>query len=355
MHGPATSPVHTARRRRRSGWRRLRGWRWLAGVAMAAVAALVVWLLVRQGLQVDWPGVWQALRALPVPTLAAAAALAWAGHLVYGCFDLFGRHVVRHGLGVARTMGVTLIAYPFTLNLGSLIGGASVRYRLYSRQGLDVGQIAQVISLSIATNWLGYCVLACALFWAWTPPLPEGWRMGSGQLPWLGTVLACVALGYLALCARRGGHRPLMLRGRRLPLPTWRVALLQLVLSCTHWALMAASVWVLARQQVPYAAALATVLLGAVAGLVSRIPAGLGVLEAVGTAVLAVHLPVSQALAVVLAFRAVYYFAPLAPAALALLATELWWRRHQPTTSSQEKQPLALFRQAQAAINTIAN
>ena len=59
--------------------------------------------------------------------------------------------------------------------------------------------------------------------------------------------------------------------------------------------------------------------------------------------------------AVVLAFRAVYYFAPLAPAALALLATELWWRRHQPTTSSQEKQPLALFRQAQAAINTIAN
>ena len=107
MHGPATSPVHTARRRR-SGWRRLRGWRWLAGLAMAAVAALVVWLLVRQGLQVDWPGVWQALRALPVPTLAAAAALAWAGHLVYGCFDLFGRHVVRHGLGVARTMGVTL-------------------------------------------------------------------------------------------------------------------------------------------------------------------------------------------------------------------------------------------------------
>ncbi|MBV2218097.1 MAG: UPF0104 family protein, partial [Diaphorobacter sp.] len=112
MHGPATSPVHTAHRRRRSGWRRLRGWRWLAGLAMAAVAALVVWLLVRQGLQVDWPGVWQALRALPVPTLAAAAALAWAGHLVYGCFDLFGRHVVRHGLGVARTMGVTLIAYP---------------------------------------------------------------------------------------------------------------------------------------------------------------------------------------------------------------------------------------------------
>lgn len=340
MRGTLSTSESTPRRPRPGPWQALRAWRgwpWLAGAAMAALGALVVWLLVRQGRQVDWPGVWKALRALRAPTLAAAAALAWAGHLAYGCFDLFGRHVVRHGLGAARTMGITLIAYPFTLNLGSLIGGASVRYRLYSRQGLGVGQIAQVIALSMTTNWLGYCVLACALFWAWAPPLPEGWRMGSAQLPWLGTLLACVALGYLALCARRGGQQPLALRGRRLPLPTWGVALLQLALSCTHWALMAASVWVLARQQVPYAAALATVLLGAVAGLVSRIPAGLGVLEAVGTAVLAVHLPVSQALAVVLAFRAVYYFAPFAPAALALLATELWWRQRRPATGSKAK------------------
>lgn len=318
-------------------WRALlasRAWRWVGGLLMGAVALFIVWLLVRQGMHVDWPAVWRALKELPPATLALGAALAWASHLAYGCFDLFGRHVVRHDVSAARTMAITLIAYPFTLNLGSLIGGVSVRYRLYSRQGLEVGQIAQVVVLSIVTNWVGYFLLACAVFWHWTPQLPEGWQIGAQQLRWLGVALAAVSVLYVLLCARRGG-RPFTLRGRTLPLPTWRVALLQLALSSLNWSLMGGAVWALAQGRVPYPAALAMVLLGAVAGLVSRIPAGLGVLEAVGTAVLSAYLPVSQALAVVLAFRALYYLAPLAVAALALLATEVLWRRRAPPAASR--------------------
>jgi len=342
---PASSAAAaTPRPAGRSRWQALaahRGWRWVGGACMGAVALLVVWLLVQRGMQVDWPGVWRALQGLPGGTLALAAALAWASHLAYGCFDLFGRHAVGHGLSVARTVAITLIAYPFTLNLGSLIGGVSVRYRLYSRQGLSVGQIAQVVVLSIATNWVGYFVLACGVFWGWAPPLPQGWQIAPQQLRWLGVLLAGVSVAYVLLCARRGG-RALHVRGRSLPLPRWRVALLQLALSCANWALMGGAVWALAQGQAPYPAALATVLLGAVAGLLSRIPAGLGVLEAVGTAVLSAYLPVSQALAVVLAFRALYYLAPLALAALALLATELLWRRRAPEDPTEgENSPQA--------------
>jgi uncharacterized membrane protein YbhN (UPF0104 family) len=324
--------AHTAppQRRRRGAWP------WLAGAFTAALIALVVWLLLRQARQVDWPGVWQALRALPPGTLALGALLAWASHLAYGCFDLFGRHVLRHGLGVARTMGVTLTAYPFALNLGSIIGGVSVRWRLYSRQGLQPGQIGQVIVLSIITNWLGYCVLACAVFWAWAPPLPPGWEIGPHRMRLLGAVLAAVAALYLALCAWRGG-RPLAVRGHELPLPRARVALLQMLLSCVNWALMGGALWALAGGQAPYAAALAAVLLGAVAGLLSRIPAGLGVIEAVGPAVLSPWMPASQALAVVLAYRALYYFAPLAVAGVALLAWE--WRGKIQAKSASSAYP----------------
>ncbi len=315
-----------------SGWRALlasRGLRWAGGALMAAVALFIVWLLVRQGMHVDWPAVWRALKGLPPGTLALGALLAWASHLAYGCFDLFGRHAVRHSLSVARTMAITLIAYPFTLNLGSLIGGVSVRYRLYSRQGLTLGQIAQVVVISIITNWVGYFLLACAVFWSWAPQLPEGWHLGAQQLRWLGVLLAGVSVLYLLASIWRGGQ-VLTLRGRQLPLPGWRMALAQLALSSLNWSLMGGAIWALAQGQVPYPAALATVLLGAVAGLVSRIPAGLGVLEAVGTAVLSAYLPASHALAVILAFRALYYLAPLAVAALALLATELLWRRSAP-------------------------
>lgn len=329
-------PLHPTEATKPARWRALldsRAWRWAGGALMAAVALLIVWLLVRQATRVDWPAVWRALQGLPHATLALGALLAWASHLAYGCFDLFGRHVVRHGLSVPRTMAITLIAYPFTLNLGSIVGGVSVRYRLYSRQGLSVGQIAQVVVVSIVTNWVGYFLLACAVFWNWAPQLPEGWHLSQQQLRWVGVLLAAVSVLYLLLSVWRGGQQ-IALRGHSLPLPTWRVALLQLLASSLNWSLMGGAVWALAQGQAPYPAALATVLLGAVAGLISRIPAGLGVLEAVGTAVLSAWLPATQALAVMLAFRALYYLAPLAVAALALLATELLWRRRAPQSGA---------------------
>lgn len=317
--------------------RRQRWWPWLASVLTGAFIVFVLTLLVRQAHAVDWSAVWTAFRALPVSVLASAGALCATSHLLYSTFDLFGRHYTRHGLSVARTVGITLIAYPFTLNLGSIIGGVAARYRLYTRQGVAVGQIGQIVGLSIITNWLGYFVLAGVVFWVWTPQLPAGWEMGAHQLPWIGAVLAAVTLAYLVLCMVRRGA-PLQVRGHAFPQPRWPVGLLQVALSAANWAVMAGALWLLTQQQAPYAAALATILLGAVAGLISRIPAGLGVLEAVGTAVLSAYMPTSQALAAVLAYRALYFFAPLALAAVAFGATELFWRRRQPGRAGMELQ-----------------
>lgn len=304
--------------------RRQRWWPWLATALSVAFIAFVGFLLYRQAIKVDWAGVWKAFLALPTGVLLVAAAFAWSSHLLYSTFDLFGRYYTQHGLTLARTMGITLIAYPFTLNLGSLIGGVSARYRLYSRQGVDVGQIGQIVGLSIITNWLGYFVLAGAVFWAWTPQLPAGWEMSSTQLRWIGAALAGVTALYLALCVWRKGA-PLTLRGHTFPMPSASVGVLQVVVSTVNWMLMGGAIWMLTQQQAPYAAALATVLLGAIAGLISRIPAGLGVLEAVGVAVLSAYMPAPQALAAILAYRTLYFFAPLLLAAVAFGATELFW------------------------------
>lgn len=327
-HPADTAPPGPARHRR-GAWQRLRHqrwWPWVATVLSAGFVLFVALLIYRQAREVDWRAVWTAFLALPRSVLLTAGAFAWASHVLYSTFDLFGRHYTRHRLTVARTMGITLIAYPFTLNLGSIIGGVAARYRLYSRQGLTVGQIGQIVGLSIITNWLGYFVLAGAVFWAWTPQLPPGWEMSGHQLRWIGSALAAVTVLYVAACAWRGGQ-PLQVRGRTFPLPHWSAGLLQVLASTANWMIMGAAVWVLTQQQAPYAAALATVLLGAIAGLISRIPAGLGVLEAVGTAVLSAYMPATQALAAILAYRALYFFAPLGVAALAFGATELFWRR----------------------------
>lgn len=313
-----------------TGWRSMTQrpwWPWLKRSAVALFLTLVAWLILRHARLVDWHAVLRALRNLPVSVLAMGGALALASHLTYGTFDWVGRHCSRHRLGLFATLGIAMTSYPFILNLGSLVGGVGVRYRLYSRRGVDPGTIGQVVAISIVTNWLGYLVLMAVLPWLWQPPPVAGWSVTSGQWRTGGMLLGCLPLAYVWLCALRAG-RAFTWRGHSLPWPRWPVALWQVAASACNWMFMGAALWTVLQGQVAYPAALATVMLGAVAGLVLRVPAGLGVLEAVGVALLtAPPLDSAEVLAALLAYRALYYFAPLLPATLALGAAELHWRQ----------------------------
>lgn len=295
---------------------------WLASSLGVAFALFIVYLLVQNTRTIDWGAVWSACLALPVPALLAGGLLALASHLLYSTFDLFGRKYTNTGLSVGRTVAITLVAYPFALNIGSILGGAAVRLRLYGRQGIGALQLGQILGLSIITNWLGYFLLAGAVLWAWTPKLPEAWGLSTGALPWVGGVLFALPLLYVAACHWRGG-RALQWRDHTFPLPHAPGGALQVLVSAVNWALMGGAVWMLCGQEVPYPAALAAVLLGAVAGLISRIPAGLGVLETVGVAVLSPYMPQPEALAAILAYRLMYFLLPLGLAIIAFGISEV--------------------------------
>lgn len=301
-------------------WPRLRrhALRALTWAFFAGVAAFTV----RYALTVDWPAVGRALAATPGHVLLQATALAGASHAVYSGFDLIGRHYTRHGLPIPGVMAVTFISYAFNLNLGSLVGGVAMRLRLYSRRGLAPGVIAQVIALSMLTNWLGYCVLGGVVFLAAPPALPGDWALGTTGLRIVGVALLAAAATYLALClhARR---REFTVRGHLLVLPPARLAATQVALSCANWSLMALLLVTLLPVRLPFAEVLATLLVAALAGVITHVPAGLGVLEAVFVALLSHRVPVPSLLAALLAYRAVYYLGPWALAA----ATYAWLER----------------------------
>ena len=204
-----------------SGWRhgsQQAWWPWLTRGVAIAFFAVVAALIFRQARTVDWPAVLQALRDLPTAALALGGALAPLSHFTYGSFDWVGRHCSGHRLPRGTTLAIAMTSYPFTLNLGSLIGGVGVRYRLYARRGVDPGTIGQVVGTSIVTNWVGYLMLAGVLSWLWQPPALAGWTVAPWQWHLGGTVLGCLPLAYLALCAVRRG-RALTLRGHAFPLP----------------------------------------------------------------------------------------------------------------------------------------
>lgn len=301
-------------------------WPWLKRALGLAFFALVAWLLVKYARGVDWRAVRESMQELPRAALWQAGALCLASHLLYSCFDLVGRCYTQHGLSVGKVMQVNFISYAFNLNFGSLIGGVAFRYRLYSRLGLAYATITRVLTLSMLTNWLGYLLLAGIVFTVAPLALPPDWRINSEGLRLLGVALLAGALGYLLLCGW-SKKRSWMIRGHELLLPRPRMALLQLTMSCANWSIMAGAVYVLLQGRVPYDAVLSVLLIAAVAGVITHVPAGLGVLEAVFIALLSHRVPEHTLLGALLGYRALYYIAPLSIAGVLYLMVELRARK----------------------------
>lgn len=296
-------------------------WPWARRIATLLFFALVVWLLFKQARTIDWSEVWTAVAEHPVRSLLLAGLLAALSHLLYSSFDLLGRHYTGHKLPTFTVMLTTFISYAFNLNLGSLVGGVAFRFRLYSRLGLDNARIGRILGISMLTNWLGYLLLAGAIFASGLLEVPAEWRIAGPPLQWLGGVLLLAGAGYMAACFL-SKRRLLVLRGHELPLPTGRMALLQVVMSCTNWMLMGAMVWTLLDQRIGYPTVLGVLLIAAIAGVVTHVPAGLGVLEAVFVALLSDRIPAGELLASLLIYRAMYYLVPLALATVLHLTIE---------------------------------
>jgi len=303
-------------------------WPWVRRAAVWGFFALIAWLLVRQARTIDWDDVLDAIRALRATTLLAAGAMAACSFVLYSTYDLLGRHLTRHRLGTGTVMGVTFISYAFNLNLGSLVGGVAFRYRLYSRLGLGNETITRVLGFSMFTNWIGYLLVAGVAFCFWPLDLPPGWKIGNDGLRMLGAVLLMLAFAYVLLCAFVRG-RVWRVRGHAFKTPGLAMALLQLAMSCANWSLIGGVIWFLLQGAVGYPHVLAVLLVAAVAGVVTHVPAGLGVLEAVFVALLAHQVPEATLLGALLAYRGLYYLLPLTVATLGYLVTEVRARRLQ--------------------------
>jgi len=296
-------------------------WGWVKCAAPWVLAAVVLALVARQARTVAWPEVWEALRAQSPARLAVAAGLALVSHGLYACFDLIGRRMVGHRLSMARTLRIALISHAFNLNLGAWVGGIALRLRLYTSAGLCVSTVAQIVAHSVITNWLGYLLVAGSVLLLAPPELRTDWRLPVAGLRALGGAMVAVGVGYLALSGFER-TRTLRWRARALQLASIRIATLQAVAGSANWLLIGIIAWWLLGGRIEFPVVLGVMLLAAIAGVITHVPANLGVLEAVVVATLGGHLPVPELLAAMLAYRATYYLVPFALALPAYVLSE---------------------------------
>jgi len=336
VNTPAAVPAEggaAARPARRRGFTSRVWWPWVRRALTIAFFALVALLVISEARKVDWVEVLASMRRLPAPVLLGAAALALTSHLLFSCFDLLGRHYTGHKLRTPAVMAVNFISYAFNLNLGALVGGVAFRYRLYSQLGLNLGVITRVLSLSMLTNWLGYVLLAGITLTWWPLDWPANWRLHGHALQFVGVLLIAAPMGYLLVCAFVP-RRTWGVRGHKVTLPSSRLAALQLLMSCTNWLVMANLMALLLQHRVPFHLVLGALLAAAIAGVITHVPAGLGVLEAVFIALLHGYLPKEALVAVLLTYRALYYLLPLLVATLMYVLLEARLKKRTPAAAS---------------------
>lgn len=269
----------------------------------------------------EWQEVKESLRAYQLGTLALGMMIAFLSYLVFSCYDLLGRSYTRHSLPARQVLPVAFVCYAFNINLSSWIGGVALRYRLYSRLGLRISTITQIISLSVFTNTLGYIIVAGVIFSLRLVQLPKSWELSVTALQWIGFALLLVASAYLYAC-RFAQRRSWKIYNYEITLPSARLALGQVLLATTNWSLMALLIFLLLPPTASYSTVLGLLLISGMAGMIAQIPAGIGVLEAVFMTLLQHQFSTASIFAALLAYRALYFLLPLGVACLVYLLLE---------------------------------
>jgi len=317
----ALSPSKAPLKRKR--WVTL-AWRALMFAFFVAVATLIV----SRAVEVDWARVGRALASYSAFELLMAFAAAALGYVCTGSYDLIGRRYTGHHLSALRTFSINAVAYAFSLNLGALVGGWGFRMRLYTRFGLPVWMVLRIIVLAVFTNWSGFVLLSGLLLLLWPPALPAEWSVPVIALRGSGAVLLAAIVAYLVACAV--GHRrgwTFQVRGARMRLPSLHMGLAQLALSATSWLFMAAALALLLPADLPFKRVVESLFASSVAGAALHVPGNVGVLEGSFAALMSAELDEVDALAGILAFRAVYFLAPFLFAAVGYAVLETHARR----------------------------
>ena len=280
--------------------------------------------------ELDLDALHDSILQVPKPALLGALAATVVGFII----------LLGYEWSASRYAGVTLA--PRILALGgftafaignaiglSMLSGGSVRYRLYARHGLGATEVARMTLFASLS-------LGCAL-----PPLAalatlSDLSAASTALGLSDTLLGAASVAVLLLFSvlaigiyrRRLPEQPyadnlLVKAGRRtLRLPGRRLTFLQLIITALDVAAAATVLYLLLPEAPPFGAFLLVYLLALAAGVLSHVPGGVGVFEAILLAAFADKLGAAPLAAALLLYRLIYVVLPLLVACVFLLINE---------------------------------
>jgi phosphatidylglycerol lysyltransferase len=302
---------------------RLGRWQpWLVTGFVLVIAGLLFEALRGLASELDYHDVVAAVRATPPPFLGMALIATAVSYLALTGYDHSSLRFVGAAVPYRIVATTSFIAYALsnTIGLGVLTGGA-VRLRLYGAAGVEAGQISRAIAFNAAAFGLGVTVVgSMALLWG-AGSVAGVAHLSSGILRAIALVILFATVALLIAC-RDGRERRLL--GIWLRLPSPGLAIQQLLISAVDIGASAAVLWLLLPMgSIDLATFVGFYAIAVVLGVLSHVPGGLGVFEAVILVALGRQVPLHQLAGALVLYRLIYYVLPLVLAVGVLVVYEL--------------------------------
>lgn len=280
----------------------------LAPILILAVTAGCCWLLYKQLRDYRWHDIRQAWNDMPASALWKAGGLALLSYIVLVGYDFLAVRSIEHPLPVKKIAFGSFVGFAISYTLGALLGGTSVRYRMYSSWGLTTVEIVRLLVTVGITFWLGVFALGGVLFVVAPFEIPANIVARTGlpsTIQPLGWILIALTGVYFAIAGL--WHTPLSVQGHKIKLPGLRMSVLQVLVAALDFAVAAGCLFVLLPEDLglTYTRFLAIYMLAWVAVVTTHAPGGVGVFDLV-----IIALTHEDVLVALLVYRFIYYLIP---------------------------------------------
>lgn len=298
-------------------WARIGRWRHvLVALAVAGVLAAVWIALSHLAQEITYDDVVAQLVATPWSAVLAALVFTALSFVALSFYDYSALILI----GQPRPWPQAALTSFFAFSVGNIAGfgpltGGAIRYRFYSSLGLDAVDVGKIVAIVITVFGLGLLAVTGLGLVLIADQVAASLRIPALLLRVAGFAALAVILALFALSL----VRPSLKIGRfSLDLPPPRILALQLFATIADIAAAGMALWVLLPDiglSLPAFIAVFAVALGL--GVLSHLPGGIGVFEAVILGVATRTALADQVLGALLLFRAIYYLVPLGVAGLA--------------------------------------
>lgn len=293
--------------------------KWLLRLILIAAICLAGFLLYRGLSRYSFDEIVDSIQSIPMARLLGAFGFAACSYLCLTVFDALGVRYAGKPLPYAKTALASFVSLSIGHNIGvAALSSGAIRYRFYSKWGLDAGEVAKVILFSGMTVAVGLITLGGAGMLI--NPAAAAEMTGFSRKITIGLGIVCLASITVYLLLSAFLRSSLRFRKWTLEMPSLRLAAGQVAVGSVNFAFVAACLHqtLAAFTDAGYLKVTSVYVIANTTALVSHVPGGLGVLE---TAILYL-LPGGTLIGALIAFRFAYFFVPLGFGLALLLFSE---------------------------------